>query len=97
MGNQNSSQKYSCLLVRDNSNNNYYICLEFSRKHLTNKPKMRWDKLLKIGTAIIITLLTSLTPVNQETLDSQTQTIQIIKNYATITKLILEFYGKSIN
>ncbi len=49
---------------------------------------------IKIGTAIIITLLTSFTPVNQETLDSQTQTIQIIENYATITTLIWEFYRK---
>ena len=29
--------------------------------------------------------------MNQETLDSQNQTIQIIKNYTTITRLILEF------
>ncbi|MDJ0515981.1 MAG: hypothetical protein QNJ74_06830 [Trichodesmium sp. MO_231.B1] len=94
MENQKSSQEYCCLLVRDNSNNNYYICFKCSQKHLKNKPKIRWDKLLKIGTAIIITLLTSFTPVNQETLDSQTQTIQTIKNYATITRLILEFSGK---
>ncbi|MEM1171227.1 MAG: hypothetical protein AAGJ08_19645 [Cyanobacteria bacterium P01_H01_bin.35] len=94
MANQKSSQEYYCLLVQDNSNKTYYICFKCSQKHLTNKPKIRWDKLLKIGTAIIITLLTSLTPVNEEILDSQTQTIQIIKNYATITRLIWEFYGK---
>ncbi|NES03078.1 MAG: hypothetical protein F6K22_09565 [Okeania sp. SIO2F4] len=94
MENQKLSQKYYCLLVRDNSNNNYYICFKCSLKHLTNKPKIRWNKLFKIGIAIIITLLTSFTPVNQETLDSQTQTIQTIKNYATITRLILEFSGK---
>ncbi|MGD1808568.1 hypothetical protein ACP6PL_24465 [Dapis sp. BLCC M126] len=94
MENQKSSQEYYCLLVRDNSDNNYYICFKYSQKKLTNKPKIRWDKLLKIGTAIIITLLTSLTPVNEETLDSQTQTIQTIENYTTITRLILEFYGK---
>ncbi len=94
MENQKLSQKYYCLLVRDNSNNNYYICFKCRRKNFINKPKIRWDKLLKIGTAIIITLFTSFTPVNQETLDSQTQTIQTIKNYATITRLIWEFSGK---
>jgi len=93
MQRQNSSQEYCCLLIRENSNNNYYICFKYQKK-LPNKPKIRWGKLLKIAAPIIITLLTSFTPVNQETLNSQRQTIQIIKNSVTITRLILEFYGK---
>ena len=83
-----TTQKHYCLLIRDNSHN------KCSQKYLTRKPKIRFNKLSRIGIAIIITLLTSLTPVNEETLDTQNQTIQIIKNYATITRLIWQIYAK---
>ena len=123
-------QKCYCLLVPENSNNNYYIVglkqkvddqtkirdlknnnqgnkpdllfecpnhniyFIYSQKNLTKKPKVKWNKLLRIGIAIITALLTSLTPVNQEILNTQDTQSQIIKNYVTITRLILQFYGR---
>ena len=123
-------QKCYCLLIPENSNNNYYIVglkqkvddqtkirdlknnnqgnkpdllfecpnhniyFIYSQKNLTKKPKVKWNKLLRIGIAIITALLTSLTPVNQEILNTQDTQSQIIKNYVTITRLILQFYGK---
>ena len=123
-------QKCYCLLVPENSNNNYYIVglkqkvddqtkirdlknnnqgnkpdllfecpnhniyFIYSQKNLTKKPKVKWNTLLRIGIAIITALLTSLTPVNQEILNTQDTQSQIIKNYVTITRLILQFYGK---
>ena len=130
MPKQKLCQKCYCLLVPENSNNNYYIVglkqkaddqtkildlknnnqrnkldllfnypnhniyFIYSQKHLTKKPKVKWNKLLKIGIAIITALFTSLTPVNQEILNTQDTQMQIIKNYVTITRLILQFYGK---
>jgi len=51
-----------------------------------------FDKLLKIVTAIMTTLLINCAPVNQEALDCQTPAIDNIENYVTITRLIWEFY-----
>ena len=130
MPKQKLCQKCYCLLVPENSNNNYYIVglkqkvddqtkirdlknnnqgnkpdllfecpnhniyFIYSQKNLTKKPKVKWNKLLRIGIAIITALLTSLTPVNQEILNTQDTQSQIIKNYVTITRLILQFYGR---
>jgi hypothetical protein len=91
------SKEYHCLSVLDKNNPNQYICLKCGKKHSIEKQKNRWNKLLKIGTAMIITLLISLTPVNKDTLDSQEEMIQTLKNYATITKLILEIYNQFKN
>jgi len=130
MPKQKLCQKCYCLLIPENSNNNYYIVglkqkvddqtkirdlknnnqgnkpdllfecpnhniyFIYSQKNLTKKPKVKWNKLLRIGIAIITALLTSLTPVNQEILNTQDTQSQIIKNYVTITRLILQFYGR---
>ncbi|MCL2931275.1 MAG: hypothetical protein MGG11_02960 [Trichodesmium sp. MAG_R03] len=94
--NNNQGNKPDLLLECPN-HDIYFIYFKCSQKYLSKKPKVKWNKLLKIGIAIITALLTSLTPVNQETLDTQdtqTQTIQILQNYVIITRLILQFYGK---
>lgn len=94
--NNNQSNKPDLLFECPN-HDIYFIYFKCLQKNLTKKPKVKWNKLLKIGIAIITALLTSLTPVNQETLDTQdtqTQTIQILQNYVTITRLILQFYGR---
>ncbi|MCL2930683.1 MAG: hypothetical protein MGG37_22860 [Trichodesmium sp. MAG_R01] len=88
--NKNHGNKPILLLKSPNDD----ICFQCSQIPLKRKPKIRRHRLLRIATAIITTLLTNLAPVNQEKLDTQTQTMEIIKNYATMTRIILEFYDK---
>ena len=88
--NKNHGNKPILLLKSPNDD----IYFQYNQIPWERKPKIRWHRLLKIAIAIITTLLTNFAPVNQEKLDTQTQTMEIIKNYATITRIILEFYDK---
>ena len=89
---KNNNQGNKPDLLFECPNHNIYFI--YSQKHLTKKPKVKWNTLLRIGIAIITALFTSLTPVNQEILNTQDTQMQIIKNYVTITRLILQYYGR---